>query len=1499
MTKKDEEKTAFHMEEGVFCYTKMPFGLKNAGATYQRLVDSPFKEQIGVNLEAYVDGMVIKSKIEQDIIKDIEQTLSTLRRINMKLNPKKCSFVMEEGKFLGYVVTSEGIRANPKKAKAVMDMPSPKTLKQMQSLKAAEAAFLEMKMLVSELPTLSTPKNGETLMMYLAAANEAVSAVLLTERNGRQMPIHYVSRSLQGAETNYDPMEKLALALVHAARQLRRYFQAHPIKVITDSPIRQVLNNSGASERLAKWAVELGAYGITYVPSVAIKGKVLADTLTEISATAERLYTDGASNNEGSGAVLILIAPDDVEYSYALRLNFSNSNNEAEYEALLAGLRIAKEMQVRDIHAFVDSKLVANQVEGSYEAKRARMIKYREKVLELAGAFNRLGREQQGKQKNSRNEEVSKISVNIYVTNFPYTVDSMWLPKLCEKHGIVVDVYLSKNLFKLSKRYVFVRFIKVDGVHSLIDNLRNIWIGSYKMFASSVIRDRFGNMIKDSHDTPSYASVVEPKLKSTISKPDNEPIELVSGDYVVSNDECDKVCLGLVKEIASLPVLVNMCKAQGFLDLDICYMGATFGLVSRFCTQKRLVWLDCDGLPVRAWSAANFYKLAFKGGNVVHMDDDLGPTLATTKICVETGRMDIIAEEKCVDTRDMEPSLEGDAIDFAEEVNSLHSVHDEDALDNLHDSDPFSLSDLIRKEADKAKLQRMEKLNADPGLIALRFGERGKGDSLIEMGITMGYSMKGCAQDKLDVINCIAAKQETKVSSIDIDMVRSLWGNTHFDYLHSDARGLSGGILVIWEPNLFIKYHVFVHANYVAILGVWASKNVKTLMVSVYFPQDWASKKQVWKSLLQLFSRTEGEIMVMGDFNEVRDASERFGTVFHEHTAHDFNQFIHDSNLVDVPLGGFSFTWSNRLGTKMSKLDRFLLSEGMFDVFQHLATTKKASQIGSCSRRGCLMPYVLLREHKADYGPPPFRLFHSWMELDGFDDLVKDSWEVPVVGESNAMIIFNKKLQSLKNNIKNWNKIRRQTSEARISQLWCEVKDIQNRVEDGSTSIDDIQKRVHLIKQIRDIEHVENLDLAQKAKVKRVIEGDENSSYFHSSINRKRRQAAMRGVIKDGVWMVEPNDIKAEFKDHFQSRFSKDGGVRPTILSDCFLKLSTNQITSLDAPFSCEEIKKAAWDCGSDKAPGPDGFTFGFFNRFWEVIKEDVFALVRSLQNRRVILRGCNPSFIALIPKVDFEKAYDSLSWDFLFEVMNKMGFTINWFAWVKATLTSSRASVLLNGAPTEEFDIQRGLRKGDPLSPFLFVLVMEGFHVGISEACRANAFQGVSTGSSDIRISHLLYADDAILLCDWGLTNFRDDCGSPAFPVGCNMNHIDSWKPMIDKFNKKLSSWKAKLLFVGGRLTLLKSVIGSLAIYYMYIFKVPVTVLQMLESLRARFFWGADLGDRKLHWIVDNPNALWARIVSSIHDTHREGGARPSSWFGGLSPWVNVGRAMEHLEVK
>ncbi|GJX44479.1 reverse transcriptase domain-containing protein [Tanacetum coccineum] len=285
-----------------------------------------------------------------------------------------------------------------------------------------------MKRLITELPTLMTPKKEEELMVYLSTANEAVDAVLLVERQGRQAPIHYVSKTLQGAEINYPPIEKLVLALVHAARRLRRYFQGHTINVITDKPISQILNNREATGRLAKWGIELESYGIKYAPRSAIKGQVLADfladtmveessilvkasglndTLTEGKSREEqeapetktpknlgtkidiwKLYTDEASNKHGSEAGLILIDLEGAKYSYTLRLNFANSNNDAEYEALLASLRIAAKMKVEKMHASVDSKLVASQVEGSYEAKSEKTKKYKEKALEMIRSFN-------------------------------------------------------------------------------------------------------------------------------------------------------------------------------------------------------------------------------------------------------------------------------------------------------------------------------------------------------------------------------------------------------------------------------------------------------------------------------------------------------------------------------------------------------------------------------------------------------------------------------------------------------------------------------------------------------------------------------------------------------------------------------------------------------------------------------------------------------------------------------------------------------------------------------------------------------------------------------------------------------------------------------------------------------------------------------------------------------------------------------------------------------
>ncbi|GJV06172.1 reverse transcriptase domain-containing protein [Tanacetum coccineum] len=259
----------------------------------------------------------------------------------------------------------------------------------------AETAFKQMKEHIAKLPMLTAPEEQEELIVYLAASKEAVSAVLLTEREAKQMPIYFVSRALRGPEVNYTAMEKLVLALVHASKRLRRYFQAHPITVITDQPIKNILSNPEVAGRMQKWSIQLGEFGIHYRPIVSVKGQVLADFIVERTGeegqddsakeeeplpTRWTMFTDGSSCVDGCGAGVILTDPKGVEFTYALRFQFEATNNEAEYEALIAGLLIAEKIGVQNLEVNVDSKLVANQLNGTYIAKETDMIKYLEKV---------------------------------------------------------------------------------------------------------------------------------------------------------------------------------------------------------------------------------------------------------------------------------------------------------------------------------------------------------------------------------------------------------------------------------------------------------------------------------------------------------------------------------------------------------------------------------------------------------------------------------------------------------------------------------------------------------------------------------------------------------------------------------------------------------------------------------------------------------------------------------------------------------------------------------------------------------------------------------------------------------------------------------------------------------------------------------------------------------------------------------------------------------------
>ncbi|XP_052734193.1 uncharacterized protein LOC108339372 [Vigna angularis] len=422
MYKPDQNKTAFITERANYCYEVMPFGLKNAGATYQRLMDKIFHHQIGRCMDVYVDDMVVRSHSMEQHLQDLKEVFGQLRRYSLRLNPSKCTFGVPAGKFLGFMLTRRGIEENPDKCRAVLDMTAPQTLRDVQRLVGrltalsrfipklaehikpilknlkkgttrhwdddCEAAFDTVKRILTSPPIMARPDTGSDLQLYIAASHHAVSAALIQEAPSLKL-IYFVSRTLQGAEERYSRIEKIALALLTASRRLRPYFQSHQVVV---------------------------QFGLRYEPRGSVKGQHLADFAAEALPSPDDSFTnwllsvDGSSGKKGGGAGIVLEGPDGLVIEQAITFNFPASNNQAEYEALIAGLSLARELTVDRLECRMDSKLVVGHVNGTYQVKDNQLLRYFHKAQSLLRNFVEVNVIHVPREQNARADLLSKLA---------------------------------------------------------------------------------------------------------------------------------------------------------------------------------------------------------------------------------------------------------------------------------------------------------------------------------------------------------------------------------------------------------------------------------------------------------------------------------------------------------------------------------------------------------------------------------------------------------------------------------------------------------------------------------------------------------------------------------------------------------------------------------------------------------------------------------------------------------------------------------------------------------------------------------------------------------------------------------------------------------------------------------------------------------------------------------------------------------------------------------
>ncbi|MFS8026364.1 putative RNA-directed DNA polymerase [Helianthus anomalus] len=796
------------------------------------------------------------------------------------------------------------------------------------------------------------------------------------------------------------------------------------------------------------------------------------------------------------------------------------------------------------------------------------------------------------------------------------------------------------------------------------------------------------------------------------------------------------------------------------------------------------------------------------------------------------------------------------------------------------------------------------------------------------------------------------AIQESKRSNVSRADLIKFWGSGSFGFESICASGLSGGLICAWDDSLFALEGSNKNKNFLHIRGKITGSNSVINFVNVYAPQGVPAKKEVWDLLGALIDSYDGYWVIGGDFNAVRFREEKRNCSFKPSCASNFNSFIFEAGLIEFEMRGRRFTWHSENRQKMSKLDRFLVNS----VF-----------------------------------------FNKWPEahVQGFKEVVVEASNSFMDPESKPDVRLVKKLAFVRSRIKDWRDSMLIKDKEMMSQAEKEVEELEALLEIRDLSEDEGWALAENKKIIAEAELAKVKDLKQRSRVRWAKEGDENSRFFHTMINCRKASNVIHGLFIGDEWVSKPTPVKKEVFQFFRSKFQEDCANRPKLLCPNLKKISSHDADWIESRFSVEEIKSAVFECGDDRAPGPDGFNFRFFKLFWSLFEADFFALMSGFFDSGTINPGCGSSFIALIPKkrdptglgdyrpislvgvvnkvvskilanrlkkvlgsvisvsqsaflggrfildgpliinevtswfkrskkkaflfkIDFEKAYDNINWGFVVDIFNQMGFGAKWCSWIWGVLSSARASVLVNGSPTFEFRCGKGMRQGDPISPFLFVVVMEALSCIFDKAVEVGVFSGINLPNDGPSLSHLFFAGDALIIGEWGETNALNvvrilrcffvcsglrinlsksnifgigadseevadlarvvGCNHDVLPfkylglmVGANMNKVSSWKPIYDIVESRLALWKSGFLSIGGRITLIRPVLQSLPGYYFSLYRAPIKVVKDLEGKIRKFLWGGSNEGKKTHWVswnvVASPIKCGGLGISKLHN--------------------------------
>ncbi|KAL2235307.1 UNVERIFIED_CONTAM: hypothetical protein Sindi_1262900 [Sesamum indicum] len=758
--------------------------------------------------------------------------------------------------------------------------------------------------------------------------------------------------------------------------------------------------------------------------------------------------------------------------------------------------------------------------------------------------------------------------------------------------------------------------------------------------------------------------------------------------------------------------------------------------------------------------------------------------------------------------------------------------------------------------------------------------------------------------------------------------------------------------------------------------GMWIMDPLSIAVTVAYGATEVVDRRELWNTLENLAIQcADIPWMIGGDFNAVRDLSEVCGTSGDIRTAmEDFNAAIQNTGLLPLPMQGEWYTWHNHSATPRNlwkRLDRMLINDRWMARFPNTFY----SVLTPCTSDHS--PMVLYGDRQQQYGGM-FRFDNYLARSPEFIPRVQNIWQHNIIGT--PMYAVTRKLKALKPIFREQRRNKGDLSHnVQMAKGFLEVAQLLVSSSRRDELYIQLEHCCRLV--LAKATKLEQIMLQQRAKMQWMKGGDQCSRVFFRKIAQRRSSRRIFQINDDqGSTHTDPEEVINEFVTYYQSLLG--GDRRRTAIDIRFLRpwarhiLSNEESTALLLPFIPADVKQAVFDIDEDKAPGPDGYSSGFFKAAWPIVGQEVTSAVLDFFSTGRLLKQINTTLLTLIPKVhspttvsdfrpiaccnviykiiaklivqrlsvimdkltspcqaafvpgrsigdnimlaqeiftgynqsrlpprcalkvDIRKAYDTVDWDFLTAVMEMFGFPITFVKWIEECVTTPSFSVGLNGKPHGFFRGARGLRQGDPLSPYLFVLVMEVLHLGFLQLIDQEEIFSYHWKCEAARIFQLGFADDVILFCradmnslrifKAGLDRFAEWSGLRlnvqkshliisrsaqalreemlallgfqegalpmrylGLPLISSRLTIADCRPLLLKIDKRIAGWEGTTISYAGRVQIIKSVLIALSLYWASAFILPKKVINEIEKRLRAFLWKGttNSGYAKVAW--------------------------------------------------